>query len=361
MPDLLVTAAGEAQLDRLRRISPPAVTPRPTRRLFTAVLYGVVLPRDRSRAPNLKWIRSAWPGERAHQHLYSDAALALTTASGVRGHGRRARDDRALALAHRVPRMVSGKAEASGARRTAVALPCRPGAQRNARRHRLQHRPRARGLPKPRSPCAYSRASAVGSAPIRLHPAGTRRPEGACPTRGSRRRSCTRCSPRRTWSCARRSARDAAHDRRSQLAAMKRTAYFINVGRGLASRRPRSRGRSPGRIAGAAVTSSRRSRRRRPSLYGAPNAILSPHVSASSRATTTTAARCSRRICGAIWTCAPLLNLVDRARILGAATAPRRRAPLGRLPPSSGDANTPGRSGRFEGPLLDIGRRAGPR
>jgi hypothetical protein len=55
------------------------------------------------------------------------------------------------------------------------------------------------------------------------------------------------------------------------------------------------------------------------------------------------------------------LNLVDRARILGAATAPRRRAPLGRLPPSSGDANTPGRSGRFEGPLLDIGRRAGPR
>jgi hypothetical protein len=55
MPNLLVTAAfGEAQLDRLRRISPRLTVTRsdPDTADYSRaeILYGVVLPRDRSRA-----------------------------------------------------------------------------------------------------------------------------------------------------------------------------------------------------------------------------------------------------------------------------------------------------------------------
>src|SRR5262249_59502510 len=73
------------------------------------ILYGVVLPRDRSRAPNLKWIQVHMAGVNGiHDHpLYADASLALTTASGV--HAATVAEyavTAMLALAHRVPRMV---------------------------------------------------------------------------------------------------------------------------------------------------------------------------------------------------------------------------------------------------------------
>ena len=73
------------------------------------ILYGVVLPRDRSRAPNLKWVQLHLAGVNAlHNHpIYTQTAIPLTTTSGV--HASTVAEyalTAMLAMAHRVPRMV---------------------------------------------------------------------------------------------------------------------------------------------------------------------------------------------------------------------------------------------------------------
>jgi phosphoglycerate dehydrogenase-like enzyme len=90
MPNVLVTAAfGEGHLERLRRISPRLTVTRtdPDTADYSRaeILYATALPRDRSRAPNLKWVQVHMAGVNGlHEHpLYADAGLALTTASGV--------------------------------------------------------------------------------------------------------------------------------------------------------------------------------------------------------------------------------------------------------------------------------------
>jgi len=114
MPNVLVTTPfDEAQIDRLRRVSPRLTVTRAdpeTADYATAeILYGGILPRDRSRAPNLKWVQVHMAGVNGlHEHaLYADAAIALTTASGV--HAATVAEyamTALLALAHHVPRMV---------------------------------------------------------------------------------------------------------------------------------------------------------------------------------------------------------------------------------------------------------------
>src|SRR5262249_59567882 len=100
-------------LERLRRVSPRLTVTRadPETADYSSaeILYAGALPRDRSRAPKLKWVQVHMAGVNGlHDHpLYTDGALALTTASGV--HAATVAEyaiTALLALAHRVPRMV---------------------------------------------------------------------------------------------------------------------------------------------------------------------------------------------------------------------------------------------------------------
>jgi phosphoglycerate dehydrogenase-like enzyme len=102
----------------------------------------------------------------------------------------------------------------------------------------------------------------------------------------------------------------------AELAVMKRTAYFINVGRGASvDEAALTRALAEQRIAGAAVdVFAQEPPPTGHPLYGAPNAILSPHVSGfvasyDDDCCTLFAENLRRYLDGA-----PLLNLVDRAK-----------------------------------------------
>jgi len=114
MLNVLVTMPfSEAQLDRMRRISPSIAVTReePAAADYgrADVLYAGAPPRDLTRASRLKWVQLHMAGVNAlHDHpLYTDSAITLTTTSGV--HAATIAEYAItvlLALAHRVPRMV---------------------------------------------------------------------------------------------------------------------------------------------------------------------------------------------------------------------------------------------------------------
>src|SRR5713101_6327721 len=115
MPNVLVTTPfDEAQLDRLRQVSSRLTVtqgdPETADYAPTDVLYAGSLPRDPSRAPNLKWVQVHMAGVNAlYDHaIYANSAIALTTASGV--HAATVAEyaiTALLGLAHRLPRMRS--------------------------------------------------------------------------------------------------------------------------------------------------------------------------------------------------------------------------------------------------------------
>src|SRR5207245_7588450 len=117
MPNVLVTTPfHEAQIDRLRRVSPRLTVTRadPETADYSPaeILYGGILPRDRSRAPNLKWVQVHRAGLNGLHDPppYADPAIALTTASGV--HAATVAEytmTALLALADPVPVMVECK------------------------------------------------------------------------------------------------------------------------------------------------------------------------------------------------------------------------------------------------------------
>src|SRR5438445_8961175 len=112
--NVLVTMPfGEAQLDRLRAVSPDlsvsAADPERADYARTHVLYAGNPPRDLARAPQLKWVQVHMAGVNALQDhpLYANSGIAITTTSGV--HAATIAEYALtviLALAHRVPRMV---------------------------------------------------------------------------------------------------------------------------------------------------------------------------------------------------------------------------------------------------------------
>ncbi|MGH7278143.1 MAG: NAD(P)-dependent oxidoreductase, partial [Candidatus Rokuibacteriota bacterium] len=108
--NVLVTMRfGEAQLERLREVSPllrvTRANPETADYAGTDILYAGMPPRDLSRAPALGV-------DALHDHpIYTDSAIPLTTTSGV--HGATIAEYAItvlLALAHRVPRMVEWQA-----------------------------------------------------------------------------------------------------------------------------------------------------------------------------------------------------------------------------------------------------------
>src|SRR5256712_11734894 len=114
MPNVLVTTPfDETQLDRLRQVSSRLTVtqgdPETADYAPTDVLYAGSLPRDPSRAPNLKWVQVHMAGVNTlYDHpIYANRAIALTTASGV--HAATVAEYALtvlLGLAHRLPRMV---------------------------------------------------------------------------------------------------------------------------------------------------------------------------------------------------------------------------------------------------------------
>jgi phosphoglycerate dehydrogenase-like enzyme len=113
--NVLVTMRfSEAQLDRLRRVSPDLVVTRadPAEADYsrTDVLYAGAPPRDLGRAPRLRWVQLHMAGvdALADHPLYTASTVPLATASGV--HAATVAEYALtvmLALAHRVPRMVA--------------------------------------------------------------------------------------------------------------------------------------------------------------------------------------------------------------------------------------------------------------
>jgi phosphoglycerate dehydrogenase-like enzyme len=88
--NVLVTMRfSEAQLDRLRRVSPDLVVTRadPAEADYsrTDVLYAGAPPRDLGRAPRLRWVQLHMAGvdALADHPLYTASTVPLATASGV--------------------------------------------------------------------------------------------------------------------------------------------------------------------------------------------------------------------------------------------------------------------------------------
>jgi len=309
---LVTTPFDEAQIDRLRRVSPRLTVTRAdpeTADYATAeILYGGILPRDRSRAPNLKWVQVHMAGVNGlHEHpLYADAAIALTTASGV--HAATVAEyamTALLALAHRVPRMVEWQGRGvwpPDAQRWPLFVPT---AVRGATLGIIGYGSIGREL---------ARIAKTGYCP-----AGTGDPEGRLPDAWFSPAQLTEllaasdvvvmCAP-------------LTHETQHMIGArelglMKPTAYFINVGRGASVDEPAlARALADERIAGAAVdVFAQEPPPAGHPLYGVgDHVILSPHVSGfvasyDEDCCTLFAENLRRYLDGT-----PLLNLVDRAK-----------------------------------------------
>jgi phosphoglycerate dehydrogenase-like enzyme len=320
---------GEARLDRLRAVSPElrvssgdAAGADYTR---TDVLYAGNPPRDLARAPNLKWVQVHMAGINAlHDHpLYAQSAIALTTTSGV--HAATIAEYALtvlLALAHRVPRMLEWQARGAwppDERRWELFVPTElRGATLGVVGYgsigrelaRLATALGMRVLACKRDP---SRRADDGWAPP-----GTGDPAGALPEAWlgpdglrellGRSDVVVMCAPltRET-----RGMLGAA-----ELAVMKPSAYFVNVGRGpTVDERALAAALKQRRLAGAAVdVFAEEPPPAGHPLYGLDNVILSPHVSGflpsyDDQCTELFAENLRRFLAGK-----SLLNLVDRAR-----------------------------------------------
>ena len=332
MPNVLVTTPfHEAQIDRLRRVSPRLTVTRadPETADYSAaeILYGGILPRDRSRAPNLKWVQVHMAGVNGlHEHpLYADAAIALTTASGV--HAATVAEytmTALLALAHRVPRMVEWQGRGvwpPDAQRWPLFVPT---AVRGATLGIIGYGSIGRELARIAKTAFAMRVLACKRDPARRAdhgycPAGTGDPEGRLPDAWF--------SPARLTELL--AASDVVvmcapltHETQHMIGArelglMKPTAYFINVGRGASVDEPAlARALADERIAGAAVdVFAHEPPPAGHPLYGVgDHVILSPHVSGfvasyDEDCCTLFAENLRRYLDGT-----PLLNLVDRAK-----------------------------------------------
>ena len=329
--DVLVTMPfSDAQLDRMRAVSPRLVVQRadPERADYSCVrvLYAGAPPRDLARAPRLEWVQVHMAGVNAlYEHpLYRDSAIPIATASGV--HAAAIAEYAItvlLALAHRVPRMVEWQAMGGwppDLERWPLFVPTEI---RGATLGIIGYGSIGRELARMARSAFGMTVIALKRDPARrvddgYRVAGTGDPDGALPeawlgpgelhTLLSRADVVVMAAP---LTAATRGMMGAAEFR-----AMKRTAFFINVGRGASvDEHALARALRAGELAGAAVDvfADEPPPAGHP-LYGVDNVLLSPHVSGflpsyDDKCTDLFAENLRRWLDGA-----PLLNLVDRAR-----------------------------------------------
>ena len=331
MPNVLVTMRfTEAQLDRLRRVSPAqtvtCASPEGADYSAVDVLYAGAPPRDLARAPRLKWVQLHMAGVDAlHEHpLYRGSTLPLTTTSGV--HAATIAEyvlTVLLALAHRVPRMVQWQARGGwppDAQRWPLFV---PSELRGATLGIIGYGSIGRELARMASAALGMRIIALKRDPSRRAdpdycPPGTGDPDGRLPELWlgpdglaellERSDVVVLATP---LTSATRGVIGAA-----ELARMKSSAFFINVGRGASvDEAALARALRERAIAGAAVdVFAEEPPPAGHPLYACDGVIVSPHVSGflasyDDRCADLFAENLRRWLAGA-----PLLNLVDRAR-----------------------------------------------
>ena len=327
---LVTTAFDETRLDRLRRISPDLTVTRAEADTAdysrAEILYAGALPHDPGRAPGLKWVQVHMAGVNSlYEHpIYANRAIALTTASGV--HAATVAEyaiTALLALAHRVPRMVEWHGRGTwppDEQRWPLFVPT---AVRGATLGVIGYGSIGRELARIAKTAFAMRVLACKRDPSRRAdpgycPTGTGDPEGALPDAWfspaqlpdllTKSDVIVMCAPLTRETQQMIGARE--------LGAMKKTAYFINVGRGASvDERALAAALVEQRIAGAAVdVFVQEPPAKGHPLYAVDNVIVSPHVSGfvasyDDDCCTLFAENLRRYLAGA-----PLLNLVDRAK-----------------------------------------------
>ena len=329
--DVLVTMPfSDAQLARVRAVSPEVrvdrAEPGAADYTRTDVLYAGVPPRDLARAPNLRWVQLHMAGVNAlYDHpLYTDSALALTTTSGV--HAATIAEyaiTMLLALAHRVPAMVDWQRRGGwppDAERWPLFVPTEV---RDATLGIIGYGSIGRELARIATSAFAMRVLACKREPGRRHdtgycPPGTGDPEGRLPKAWF--------PPEKLRDLLARSdvvvmAAPLTKDTErmlgaAELAAMKPSAYFINVGRGATVDEPAlAAALRERRLAGAAIdVFAEEPPPPDHPFYSLENVIVSPHVSGflpsyDDRCVELFAENLRRFLAGA-----PLLNLVDRVK-----------------------------------------------
>jgi phosphoglycerate dehydrogenase-like enzyme len=328
--EVLVTMPfSEPQLQRLRAVSPELRVTRAEPAMAdysgTEVLYAGAPPRAVGRAPELKWVQLHMAGVNAlYDHpLYTQSAITLTTTSGV--HAATIAEYAIallLALAHRVPTMVEWQRRGGwppDAQRWPLFVPTEV---RGATLGIIGYGSIGRELARMATTAFGMRVLACKRDPSRRQDSGycapgTGDPEGRLPEAWF--------APEKLHDLLARSdvvvmaAPLTPETERmlgmAELAAMKPSAYFINVGRGATVDEPAlAAALRERRLAGAAIdVFAQEPPPDGHPFYALDNVIVSPHVSGflpsyDDRCADLFAENLRRYLRGA-----PLLNVVDRA------------------------------------------------
>ena len=331
MANVLVTMPfNEGLLDRLRAVSPALAVTRadPATADYSRadVLYAGNPPRDLARAPRLRWAQLHMAGVNTlHDHpIFGARQVSLTTTSGV--HAAAIAEyaiTMLLALAHRVPRMVEWQGRGGwppDAQRWSLFVPTEV---RGATLGIIGYGSIGRELARIAKTALGMTVLACKRDPARRMDdgyclPGTGDPDGRMPDEWlapsglaallERSDAVVMCAPLTRETRGMIGARE--------LAAMKRDAYFINVGRGdTVDEAALAAALAAGRLAGAAVdVFAQEPPAAGHPLYALDNVILSPHVSGflpsyDDKCVELFAENLRRYLAGDT-----LLNLVDRAR-----------------------------------------------
>lgn len=329
--EVLVTMPfSDAQLDRIRAAAPSLRVSRARADAAdysrVEILYAGSPPRDLSRAPNLAWVQLHMAGiDALREHpLYARPEVALTTTSGV--HAATIAEyaiTMVLALAHRVPRMVEWQAKGSwppDEQRWPLFVPTEV---RGATLGIIGYGSIGRELARIATRAFAMRVIACKRDPSERRDtgycrSGTGDPDGVLPEQWVAPDALPALLARSdvVVLCAPLTAETRGLVGARELALMKPSAYFVNVGRGPSvDERALAQALAERRIAGAAVdVFAQEPPPAGHPLYGVDNVILSPHVSGflpsyDDRCAELFAENLRRYVGGE-----PLLNLVDRAR-----------------------------------------------
>jgi phosphoglycerate dehydrogenase-like enzyme len=329
--NVLVTMPfGEPLLERLRRVSPALHVTRGDARTAdysrADVVYAGMPPRALAQAPNLQWVQLHMAGvdALADHPLYTQSQVALTTTSGV--HAATIAEYAItvlLALAHRVPRMVEWKGRGGwppDAQRWPLFV---PSEVRGATLGIVGYGSIGRELARIARTAFAMTVLACKRDPSRRQDAGyalpgTGDPEGLFPDAWLSPKELPELLARSdvVVLCAPLTAETRGLIGARELAAMRPSAYLINVGRGASvDEAALAQALADKRIAGAAVdVFGQEPPPAGHPLYAAEDVIVSPHVSGflptyDERCTDLFAENLRRYLAGT-----PLLNLVDRSR-----------------------------------------------
>lgn len=331
MIDVLVTMPwSDAQLARLAAVSPRLQVRREAAAAADygrcEVLYAGAPPRDLARMPHLAWAQLHMAGvdALADHPLYTASAIPLTTTSGV--HAATIAEYAMtvlLALCHRVPRMVEWRARGGwppDLERWPLFVPTEI---RGRALGIIGYGSIGRELARLAKTAFGMRIVALSRDPSRRADAGyclpgTGDPAGALPDQwlGPSGLGTLLAESDAVVMAAPLTPATRGMIGEAELARMKPSAYFVNVGRGATlDEAALAAALREGRLAGAAVdVFAQEPPAADHPLYALDNVILSPHVSGflpsyDDRCAELFAQNLARYLDGA-----PLLNLVDRAR-----------------------------------------------